>query len=117
VGSEGAGKNSKRNSQCLLTLRHRGKLYANESASGLHGQLQFRQRAVNERDGNGSFPDCGSHAFHVAGTNIAHGEDSGKACFEHVGRTRSGPRERPRYAVQVAASENEPFVVEGETIR
>ena len=87
------------------------------SASGLHEQLQFRQRAVNERDGNGSFPDSGSHAFHVAGANIADGEDSWKACFEHVGRTRSGPRERPRCAVQVAAGENEPFVVEGETIR
>ena len=87
------------------------------SASRLHGQLQFRQRAVNERDGNGSFPDCGSYAFHVARANIAHGEDSGKACFEHVGRTCSGPRELPRCVVQVAAGENEPFVVEGETIR
>ena len=72
---------------------------------------------MNERDGNGSFPDCGSYAFHVAGADIANGEDSGKACFEHVGRTCSGPRERPRCAVQIAAGEKEPFVVEGETIR
>src|SRR6201984_3198784 len=29
VGFEGAGKNSRRNSQCILTLRHRGRLYTN----------------------------------------------------------------------------------------
>src|ERR1700719_1078372 len=49
-------------------------------ASRLHGHLPFRQRAVNERDGNGSFPDRGSYAFYVARANIAHGEDSGQAC-------------------------------------
>src|SRR5258708_12663133 len=91
-------------------------LYQRGQGADCTDKLQFRQRAVNERDGNGSFPDCGSYAFHVARANIAYGEDSGKACFEHVGRTCSGPRERPRCAVQVAAGENEPFVVEGKTI-
>src|SRR6202035_2069347 len=40
----------------------------------LHGQLQLRQSAVNERDGNSSFPDCGCKAFHVAAADM-------KTCF------------------------------------
>jgi hypothetical protein len=40
------------------SLRPKSQSIPTGSASGLHGQLQFRQRAVNERDGNGSFPDC-----------------------------------------------------------
>ena len=46
---------------------------------------EFGQGAMDKRNGDGAFTDCGSHAFDTAAANVTHGEDARKRGFEQMG--------------------------------
>ena len=47
---------------------------------------------MDEADGDGAFADGGGDALDVAGANVAHGKNAGKAGFEHLRAAVERPR-------------------------
>ena len=76
--------------------------------------LQLGEGAVHQVNGDGSFADGRSDAFHIAGAHVAHGKHARQAGFEHLRNARQRPSRLVRGAVEIAPRENESLVVERE---
>src|SRR5205807_727014 len=72
------------------------------------------ERAVDEMHGDCAFADGGRYALHVARAHISDGEYARKAGFKHLWRTRERPNRRFARGIEIAAGQDETFVIERE---